>query len=175
MGDAELLAAFLAARLDEDEAGARKAIEASAAPVIYKKHAPTGQWMARPVIYSKDADPPAWEICDGDLTVVAHQTYEGGGLSSKAEADHIAHHDPARVLREVAAGRAILELHRIEVKRAELLPFDPYTGERQPDEYDVTCEVCGWVSQDPTSGCPTLRHLAAVYSGHEGYRPGWKP
>jgi hypothetical protein len=88
--------------------------------------------------------------------------------------EHIARHDPGRVLREVAAKRAIVGLHRIEVRKAEITPFDPYTGERRLDQYEVTCEICGWSSDDPTSACATLRAIAAVYSHHPDYREEWK-
>jgi hypothetical protein len=80
---------------------------------------------------------------------------------------------PAHLLRDVEAKRAILGLHLIEAKKADITPFDPQTGERNPDEYEVTCDICGWVSGTPGSACPTLRNLAAVYSDHPGYRQEW--
>jgi Family of unknown function (DUF6221) len=68
-------------------------------------------------------------------------------------------HDPGRVLREVAAKRAILDRH---VSAAR-------TSSRSP-----ACREC----DDELRGawpCPTIRHLASVYSGHPGYRQEWKP
>lgn len=88
---------------------------------------------------------------------------------------HVTMHDPARALREVEAFRAILVLHKIEVAKAEIYRYDPCTGERNPDEYEVTCEICGWAGDDPSSACTTLRHLAAIFSSHPEYRESWKP
>jgi hypothetical protein len=84
-------------------------------------------------------------------------------------------HDPAFVLADVAAKRQIIDLHKHEVQVFAQAPFDPHTGERRPDEYDVTCAVCGWASADPTSGCLTLRLLALPYVHHPDYREEWRP
>lgn len=85
------------------------------------------------------------------------------GLQSTFDArvdDHIARHDPARVLREVAAKRAILDLHH----KQEAAEFE--------DRRSVAswCPVCG-----DAEACPTLRHLAAVYADRPGYDPAWAP
>jgi len=107
------LAAFLAARLDEDEA----------------RIVPVGS--------------PGY--CEDD-----------------AEGIHLT---PARVLREVAAKRAILELHHI--RRIGTWPVCTHCRPVDP-EYtdDLTSEP--WP-------CRTLRALAAVYSDHPGYRQEWAP
>ena len=61
-------------------------------------------------------------------------------------------HDPARVLREVDAKRAIVrECEAVQKLNAS-------TG-REPSRFR------DWL----------LRHLAAVYSGHPDYRAEWKP
>ena len=69
-------------------------------------------------------------------------------------AAHIARHDPARVLREVEAGRRILERHRDCVQ---------YGG--------GICEHAGAV--DPP--CPDLRDLLCRWADHPDYLPGWAP
>ena len=61
---------------------------------------------------------------------------------------HAERHNPARVLREAEAKRAILAQH-------------------WPDEWG--CQTC-----QGDMVCPVL-HLAAVYSGHADYRQEWKP
>lgn len=69
--------------------------------------------------------------------------------------------DPARMLREVAAGRAILAEHRQWV-------FGGATG----------CSTChaGHEIGDPAPGpCPTRRALGAVDSDHPDYDPAWAP
>jgi hypothetical protein len=73
---------------------------------------------------------------------------------------HFARHDPARVLREVEAKRAILERHS-PIK--DLLPKTSW------------CVQC----TDDRNGylwpCADVRVLAAVYSDHPDYRAEWKP
>jgi Family of unknown function (DUF6221) len=87
---------------------------------------------------------------------------------------HVARHDPARVLREVEAKRRILALHALTITKAAQPQFDPFTGDRIPDSYEVTCETCGWASDNPASGCPTRRALGTIWSGHPDYDPAWK-
>jgi hypothetical protein len=126
------LRAFVAARLDEDEAAALAAAEGSWSFVGY--------------------DDPGWAI-------VANDEHEVVSRSGSDDASHIARHDPARVLREVAAKRAIVELH-------------------QPNEDG--CSLCFLVIDDPAHigeweafPCRTLRQLAAVWSDHPDFDPNW--
>ena len=71
----------------------------------------------------------------------------------------IALHDPARMLREVEAGRALLAEHE--------------------GECCVKGMCCGEVTDYFAAGagdpCPTLRILAAIWRGHPDYRQEWKP
>jgi hypothetical protein len=92
------LTAFINARLDEDEAAAKKAIEL------------------------------------------------GAGVWSLAPHFHTARHSPARVLREVAAKRAILRLY---------------------DNPKASAHVSGLVL--------AMVHIAAVWSDHPDYRAEWRP
>jgi hypothetical protein len=82
------LAAFLAARLDEDEAAAK----AAKAP---------SPWKAA----EHEAD--NWIVTDAAGEPLIYDE----GTPSLEEAAHIARHDPARVLREVEAKRTILAEH----------------------------------------------------------------
>lgn len=75
--------------------------------------------------------------------------------------DHIARHDPARVLAECQAKRAII-------------------AERTCGCPDPDCDDCGACSgnhhADPTPApCATIRHLATVYADHPDYREEWRP
>jgi hypothetical protein len=73
------------------------------------------------------------------------------GTPSVQEAQHIARHDPARVLREVAAKRAVL---------------DAYRAERDG----------GFGGSGFTEGLEfTLRHAAVAWDDHPGYREEWRP
>ena len=87
------LAAFLAARLDEDEAIAKAALPG---PWMTGKAA---SHLADEVVYGQSRDWP------DHIVQVCNVEY---GHNKDADAAHITRHDPARVLREVAFKRAIL-------------------------------------------------------------------
>lgn len=145
------LAAFIAARLDEDEAIARAATP--------------GPWAA-----------PA-RVMDGN--VVTSLTYPGGANGyvggvpvmsddesrSWADQEHIARHDPGRVLREVEAGRAILAMYE------ECDGYDLPEGvhdSRDPDEREADAASKATLRD-------VLEALAAVWSDHPDYEQAWKP
>jgi len=141
------LAAFLAARLDEDEAAAR--------PMAARY----AEWKKKPRDWTRLMCDPVVGAFGGQsaLRDVARGLYVGD-MS-----------DPDRVLREVAAKRAILAAHRAH----------RYEG---PYPSTPTCTVCiterkGYQEEwdDDEWPCATLRHLAAVYSDHPGYRQEWRP
>jgi Family of unknown function (DUF6221) len=138
------LAEFLAARLDEDEAAAGAGARRVGMP-----------WRAEP-----QPGTPGGLVID-DLGLV-------GSTGGRYAAEHIARHDPARVLREVAAGRAILAEHAAT-------DWTAY-GDRM-------CRRCVLDDDEPHDEpyhwlpfpCPTLRALAAAYSDHPDYDPAWAP
>lgn len=125
------LVAFITARLDEDQQSAQRAITASG-----------GQnWRASDSgIYPED-DPshhPGPFIADA----YGYTDPEYGG--------HIARHDPARSLREIAAKRKLLWLH-------------------SSDHNDDTCDTC----RVPRASCRTLLAMAAIWSDHPDYQTAW--
>jgi hypothetical protein len=125
------LAAFLAARLDEEEAEAEKSLA-----LFIRFDANPGDWtrlMCDPVIGPFGGQTATRDIATG-LYV--------GKMS-----------DPARVLREAAAKRAILAGH-IEVQAWSYPPGDG--DEAVQDELDMA-----------------IRHLAAIYADHPDYRQEW--
>jgi len=97
-----------------------------------------------------------WYIaCDDDSVTIS------------ALREHVGRHSPARALREVAAGRAILDEHG---------PGYPVTFPKPSGQ--PACGVChagGWDWEPEQWPCPTVRHLAAVWSGHSDYRTEWRP
>ena len=126
------LIAFLNARLDEDEAAAKKS------------HYEGQRWL------TEEEGVYRWPTDE-----LVHSA------DRKADARHIARFDPARVLREVAAKRAII-------------------AEHGPSRQDGSrCRVCTAIADGGATRfrapCPTLRHLAAAYSDHPDYRQEWKP
>jgi hypothetical protein len=133
---------FIAARLDEDEAAA-----------VNSQNILSGRWHI-----DADGNVQDENTAGSGNAYIACGPY-GGGIDD-ADAAHIARHDPARVLREVAAKRAILALHDL------------------PQHYCPLPVVPGRHGQlwTPEEGpCWTLRHLAATWSDHPDYRAGWKP
>ncbi|UXM92517.1 DUF6221 family protein [Paenarthrobacter sp. JL.01a] len=129
---------FLQARIAEDEALATKAARGS-----------DGEWH-RGHGWMPDEDECRVE---GDSIVI----YDEGGHDPN-QAEHIARHDPARVLAECAAKRAIIELHR----RLFAAPHS-------------ICNRC----TDYTTGdaddypCDTLCALATIYKDHPDYQQEW--
>lgn len=177
------LVAFLNARLEEDERIARAASGRDADPVSEPEE---WRWECCEDDQPLDVD---LAIAGGEETLV-HGEHYNVGLRSVQEyptrsvgplshlvlsdecvrpqdARHIARHDPARVLREVEAKRAILGLH---------YPGLPPAG--APDGLTICAgeEADGDTWQMATSWpCHTVCVIAAVYSDHPDYRPEWKP
>ena len=136
------LVAFLNARLDEDEAAALAAAKADG------KYGGRSHWSARFGAMVTDEADPDWAVVD--LSAYVDDADLG---------EHIARHDPARVLREVEAKRMILARYEDCLARMEDPDYSAVTARGQAIEY-----------QDFV-----LPNLAAVYSGHPDYRPEWKP
>jgi hypothetical protein len=86
------------------------------------------------------------------------------GMLTGPTAMHIARHDPARVLAEVAAKRAILTLHS-----PENLEYVNTDGDDRTGTICATCDslVGNWP-------CDTLKLLAAVYADHPDYKSAWR-
>ncbi|KPC74269.1 hypothetical protein ADL26_11530 [Thermoactinomyces vulgaris] len=74
--------------------------------------------------------------------------------SNRHIVNHYLRHDPARVLREVAAKRAVIE-----------------------GGHDDQHECPDWQQSSayPYVGCNVLRQMAAIYDSHPDYREEWKP
>jgi|SRR6185437_3843489 len=106
----------------------------------------------------------AREVASSD-TELAQQA---GPCVSDATYVHIERHGPARVLREVAAGRAILAEHHLTDWMA---PGDHVCFRCVLDDDELHPADYGWLPYP----CPTVRAVAAIYSDHPDYRPEWKP
>lgn len=160
------LVEFLRARLDEDEHVASGAIR--------------GPWAVATngEVYAPSYDREVRLSRGRTTTEHVYVTSDSEGISpsvQEEEAEHIARYNPARVLAEVAAKRVILDLHTLTVKKRDDVPsFDPITGERNEDQFDVRCALCDWVSWNPTSGCATLLVLAAPFCDHPDFDSSWE-
>lgn len=139
------LIAFLQARLDEDEQAARAAMwdELSAA------------WTARPprAAYERYV---VVDYCDDGVVAVSPENADTDGVGQ-----HIARHDPARVLAEVEAKRKAVRFyeqaaHSLSLSAPGAMPHDLMTGAAN------TARVM-------------LQALATPYADHPDYRNEWRP
>ncbi len=165
------IAEFTAARIDEDERFALAAIDprAGGEPEIWRWECTHDDLpldvdlaIAGNAEFLEHAD--CWapiglrSVARYPAPSVSGMTYGhlvlGAEEVAPQDARHIARHDPARVLREVAAKRKILTLH-------------------SPWEDSGDCSACGDVPQ-VCYPCETLRALAAAWSDHPDYDPAWR-
>lgn len=147
------LAAFVSARLDERQ-------ELAGEPRTWKvTHHECGQWGP--------CDEPCGEAAQCAEGRCWHKViggsdgmtiYDEGG-HDEADAAHIAGHDPAWALRDVAAKRAILARH------AKAGCDDEWGG--------VHCGWCSSPEAETPWPCPDVLDLAAIDSGHPDYDTGW--
>lgn len=130
---------FLAARLAEDEQIARTATRGGWGMAVDEPSERT--WLI--ISYDEELEEAAL-ICEGDR--------EGGGVYHTEDAAHIVSHDPARVLREIEAKRAILAEYTDYVAMWE--------EEREaPDGVGALQAV--------------IAHMSAVYSDHPDFKEEW--
>lgn len=139
---------FLNARLDEDEAAARAAIDPDLPGTNWRWIDPTSDASAKPEdgyffgvslrTLEEFPIPQTSKYLPAFAITTADEMPEGVGT-------HIALHDPARVLRDVAAKRAMVD------------DLD-YGGAEMGDAQDHV-----------------LRRLASVYSDHPDFRQEWTP
>ena len=130
------IAEFLTARLDEDQAAAERLAEDQRS------------WTWLP-----DPKHPSYRGEIREIFLQACNTEDPQYIQFEA-GEHIARHDPARVLADIAAKRAIVARCGREVRQQEL----------NPRRYDFD-----------TSERHALRALAAIYSDHTDYSEEWKP
>lgn len=148
MSDTEDLAAFIAARYDEAETLAKAAAG---------EQGPT--WHPVQVLASE----LGYVVDEAGEPVCANTTC--------SLAAHIAAHDPAYRLADIALKRAILAEHG--PWRPE--PAEPGDAEMIADierRFPVPprCRTCA-----ASCPCVTVRLLGAEFAGHPGYRAGWAP
>ena len=148
------LVAFLAARLDEDEAAAYKA-----AGGLYRGAG--GRFGGRPH-WSALGHGIVADAADLDRGVVDL----GPCIDDDALAEHIVRHDPARVLREIEAGRARLAYYQDAQARLDRIVTHP--GEVSSGDEGM------WLGKTAAARM-ACRHDAAIWGDHPDYRPEWKP
>lgn len=156
----EPLVAFLRARLDEDERVARAA---------------TGlAWSVSPADNRNERPFVSLAECGDDVADI-------WGDHPNAYGEHIALWDPARVLAEVAAKRAILEDHRsVKFTNAELGIHDAdvclvcHAHMDYPDDFtDEQADAWEYPLVQRRWPCPTVRALLLPHHGHPEFHPAW--
>src|SRR5699024_8247282 len=156
---------FLYARLDEDEATAQAARGAT--------------WVAS----QRDG------VVDLDDTH-GHQIAGVDGGLAWSDAEFMAHHDPARALREIAAKRFLIgqwadrySTHHHSVEHAESDAIDVLhalaeiaakrlLNDQWADRYSTNPHIVGYEESDAID---VLHALATVYADHPDYRQVWTP
>lgn len=134
---------FLLARIDEDEEAARDAAGWDLSGSVRAE----GQWCREGVN----------SVIDSSQRLVV---YGDGPAPEDMQAEHIIRHDPARVLRECAAKRALID-HASDATGLDMsVDMDRAVGRRDQDV-------------DPYLGDAMLRTIAAVYSDHPDYQQEW--
>lgn len=153
------LVEFLNARLDMEAQIAREATPGPWQNASTARHHVTVSGRSEEAVF---ASPP-----DTGAMVVA-VTGEARERHNLVNAEHIALHDPARVLSEVEAKRRIIAEHMPT-------PVDPVS---QYTDEPFGCETCHHSSEQGVMGfglCATLKLLALPYAGHPEYLETWKP
>lgn len=145
-GSVSDLVEFLRARIDEDEAKARGATSPGSWTIGNVEE----PFFADVRYMPADGDPP-WA---GGAPLWVTSDSCGSPACSLADAEHIARHDPARVLREAEAKRQLIERYEENIKV------------RPNDEHHVGIAV----------GLLFALYLAAqAYADHPDYDPAWRP
>jgi hypothetical protein len=148
------LVAFLRQRLQDDEDAARGAADSAGTNWIGTMES------GNPWRYSDGQGVYTWseEGVESDRPQVAAVQWE-------PVQDHIARHDPARVLADVQAKRAILKEHPSEG------PIDEHWSWSRLYPW---CTTCSDADDGPTYWpCRTVLLLASVYADHPDFDPAW--
>jgi hypothetical protein len=156
--DLAAVTAFIEARLAEAEARANATSPGGTRLGWHASHEPAAE----------DEAPAHWVLSDPPcLAAAAHAMGLERGTGD-AVAEHIALHDPASALREVAALRLIMAEH----------PHVPASYETSLTVFDFGCQACcrnDDSSIAPTGWCATARAVASIWSTHAEYGERWKP
>lgn len=147
---------FVRARFAEDEAVAREAASGLIASQWWDKgehgRVYAGHWVpvVRTTSYTERGEDPE--------DAVEHPGVGYGALP------HIARHDPARVLAEVASKRLFLDL---------IFDYEARIDGEWGCGHGAEAIAAGECCMQPED-MPAVRALAAVYAGHEDYLEAWK-
>lgn len=153
---------FLEARIAEDEAVAKATFGTDLA---YATWAYEGNEVFAPMEGDRHAPWMVTKDHEGCLPAV-----------DENDGPHIARHDPARVLREIAAKRIILEIHHASDSE---VTYPKWDSEARIIGLTNPCMGCGtgicdYWTQD-INNCPELQALASIYLYHPDFKEEWRP
>lgn len=155
---------FLKARLDEDEAIAKNAV--AGFPDDDRFEGDLSSWHADDSGYGSASIGAGGVQRDNGFSGIGTfgsclVVYDEG-LPTIEAATHMVRHDPARVLREVAAKRAIIA----DMEKADRVAEMEAESEHSEESWE-------WEARSSTL-TDALKHLATAYSDHPDYRREWK-
>jgi hypothetical protein len=145
---------WLGEQLAEDERVARAASDGPWRPYT----GPEKKWQTK-----GDLMHPVhtWDHMTGDPVIMT---------ATWADSQHIATHDPERVLREIDANRRRLERHTPQ----PMLGRD--SDENDPSTYVLGCPTCQLdVVSEGDWPCEEARDMLVSYADRPGYREEWRP
>ena len=145
------IVAFLTARLDEDEQIANAAV---------------GQQWEHAFASSRE-DYSFWSIhtVHPDAVEVAGTGFDNtGGIHDEGSAVHIARHDPARVLRDVAAKRRLMDV---------VFEYEAKIDGEWGCCHSAESIKAGRCEDTDVNEIDALRVLAGAYIRHPDYDPAW--
>jgi hypothetical protein len=149
---------FLTARLDEDEQLAKHA--------AHLAREGGAHWAVGATRYVEDYAFVSITTAPPNVVEVAGSGFDGtGGVHGLVYAEHIARHDPARVLAEVKAKRKLVDGYPKLARRiAEIRAREPMTYSYEQPKYAGMREALEAV----------LITLAAPYADHPDFDPAWR-
>lgn len=155
------LVEFVKARLDEDDEMAKAAVDTDFDDGRWRYD---GQSHPRPCIvgaaWESSIHSGIWDCEDPEDDCEQVRRLAG------AAGEHIARHDPARALREVAAKRAILARWEFARDQVAVGAVNEGAGYGPAD--------AGWPLRADSHDLD-VRSLAAIWSDHPDYEEAWRP
>lgn len=164
------LTEFLLARIAEDEDAAQDC--------------GVNQWVAAfreglPVV-ELAPDSPYQRV----VVVEARRRHSHSVDTIRGYQEHIARHDPARVLAECEAHRRIVELHEAWPVLVQRQPKFETVDTSDPGQFAMRAsQQIMWATEqeyrakfgDEPPTAPMIAALAAIYADHPDYREEWRP
>jgi hypothetical protein len=156
------LVAFVTARLDERERAAR-----AATPGPWE-----AQWWCVQTAY--DFDRPGYAHHGERVLIARNSGTVGNRQAEERNVEHIALHEPASVLADIAAKRAILDEHQPVKVTYWHIPMCSTCTDPAADSIDDPMGSDGPWTPNAEHPCRTVRLMATPYVQHPDFRDEWR-